>query len=58
MTDQPLLHQLELNHWTRKHGSKFISADSRGLFSYAFADFGDTFTLVDADGEPVKEVND
>jgi len=40
----------------RKHGKMFISADARGLFSYAFVDLGDQFAVTDPDGEACKEV--
>lgn len=43
--------QLEINDWTHQNGVHFISADTRGLFAYAFNDFGPKFTCVDPTGE-------
>jgi len=40
----------------RKHGKLFISADARGLFSYAFVDLGEKFAVHDVDGETYNEV--
>lgn len=34
----------------------FISADARGLFSYAFVDLGQNFIVNDPNGEMCKEV--
>ena len=39
------------NEFCRNHGIKFISGDIRGVFSYAFTDFGDEFTIIDPRGE-------
>lgn len=40
----------------RKNGKLFISADTRGLFSYAFVDLGEKFAVHDSDGEACNEV--
>jgi molybdopterin/thiamine biosynthesis adenylyltransferase len=57
MTDTPWEQQLQVNDWARKNGKKFISADARGLFSYAFVDLGEQFTVNDPDGENCREVH-
>ncbi|ODV84134.1 hypothetical protein CANARDRAFT_177017 [[Candida] arabinofermentans NRRL YB-2248] len=50
-TETPLVKQLEINKLTHDHGVKFISADLRGLFAQLFVDLGESFTIVDTDGE-------
>ncbi|KAL3108665.1 hypothetical protein niasHT_019186 [Heterodera trifolii] len=56
LTDASFSTQTEVNGWTRNHRKMFISADARGLFSYAFVDLGDEFVVNDSDGETCKEV--
>uniref|UniRef100_A0A914GWQ5 E1 ubiquitin-activating enzyme n=1 Tax=Globodera rostochiensis TaxID=31243 RepID=A0A914GWQ5_GLORO len=56
LTDAPFYEQTRVNEWMRKHGKMFISADARGLFSYAFVDLGDDFTIHDSNGETCKEI--
>ncbi|KAJ3165635.1 hypothetical protein HK101_000191 [Irineochytrium annulatum] len=51
VTETPLEKQLAINSFTHKRGIKFISADVRGLFGYAFNDFGDEFVVHDQTGE-------
>ena len=51
LTNASIDKQLSINAITRKHGLKFISADIRGLFGYAFNDFGDEFYVSDTTGE-------
>lgn len=36
----------------RREGAVFIAAESRGVFATCFCDFGDEWTVADADGEP------
>ncbi|KND00481.1 ubiquitin-activating enzyme E1 [Spizellomyces punctatus DAOM BR117] len=50
-TNMPLEKQLFINEITHKRGAAFIAADVRGLFGYAFNDFGDEFAVVDQTGE-------
>ncbi|RKO93771.1 hypothetical protein BDK51DRAFT_18222 [Blyttiomyces helicus] len=50
-TETPLETQVKINEITHKHGKAFISADIRGLFGMAFADFGEEFTVIDQTGE-------
>ncbi|KAH9918251.1 ubiquitin activating enzyme [Epithele typhae] len=47
----PLKKQLEINDWTQQNDVHFIAADTRGLFSTVFNDFGPKFTCVDPTGE-------
>nr|CAD2125795.1 unnamed protein product [Meloidogyne enterolobii] len=56
VTDSPWEEQIKINNWMRKHGKLFISADARGLFSYAFVDLGEKFAVHDVDGETYNEV--
>ncbi|CAE6422306.1 unnamed protein product [Rhizoctonia solani] len=51
LTDVPLSKQLEINDWTHENDVHFIAAETRGLFGYAFNDFGSKFTCIDATGE-------
>ena len=57
LCDAPLAAQLEANALCRgAGGAKFLSASCRGVFGWAFADFGDGFVTKDKDGEQLKEV--
>ena len=56
LCDAPLDTQLLVNDFCRSKGIKFISADVRGVFAWAFTDFGDSFFTSDKDGEPLKEL--
>lgn len=56
ITDAPASTQLLVNEWTRKHKSRFLMADARGLFGYIFADFGPEFKVEDSNGEQCKEI--
>jgi hypothetical protein len=40
----------------RKNNTAFISAFQNGLFGQVFNDFGETFTVIDKDGEELQEV--
>jgi ubiquitin-activating enzyme E1 len=52
MVGQPLDEQLRINAFCHQKGIAFISADSRGVFSNIFCDFGKQFTISDTTGEP------
>jgi molybdopterin/thiamine biosynthesis adenylyltransferase len=45
--------QIEFNRQTRKSNCKFISCQTRGVFSQLFCDFGTDFICVDSNGEPL-----
>jgi len=51
LTETPLAEQLRIAQITRANNVALIIADTRGLFSQVFCDFGDTFTVVDTNGE-------
>ena len=51
VTDASIEDQLKINDLTHKKGIKFIAADTRGLFAYAFNDFGSDFVVTDQSGE-------
>ena len=42
---------LRINEICRKNSSRFIVADTRGVFGVIFCDFGDKFIVYDKDGE-------
>lgn len=44
--------QLRISEITHANNIALIIADTRGLFAQVFCDFGDTFTVVDTNGEP------
>lgn len=44
-------HLIDLNEVSRRHGVKFIVAESRGVFGSVFCDFGSEFEINDKDGE-------
>ncbi|KAJ2724071.1 E1 ubiquitin-activating protein [Coemansia sp. Benny D115] len=51
VTDIPQKKKLELSEHARTNGACFISTETRGLFGYAFNDFGDKFVVDDPTGE-------
>ncbi|VDM67353.1 unnamed protein product, partial [Strongylus vulgaris] len=55
LTDAPRNVQLKVAGWTRAHNRCLLVADARGLYSYIFADFGNSFFIDDPNGEKVKE---
>lgn len=50
MIDATLDEQLRVNDLCHKKGVCYISCDARGVFAYAFCDFGDAFVVSDVDG--------
>ncbi|KAH8085262.1 hypothetical protein HD553DRAFT_24927 [Filobasidium floriforme] len=51
LTNTTLSKQIEIDEFCHNNGIAFIAADVRGLFGYAFNDFGSKFTCVDPTGE-------
>jgi len=47
----PMDECVKINAACRTSGVRFILAETYGVFGYAFCDFGDEFTIVDANGE-------
>ncbi|XP_051873671.1 ubiquitin-like modifier-activating enzyme 1 isoform X2 [Pristis pectinata] len=57
LTNSSLEEQLEVGEFCHQKNIKFIMADTKGLFSQVFCDFGDDFIMTDANGEePVRGV--
>ncbi|XP_034942193.1 ubiquitin-like modifier-activating enzyme 1 [Chelonus insularis] len=52
LTETPLEEQLRISQITRNKDIALIIADTRGLFSQVFCDFGSAFHVVDTTGEP------
>ncbi|CAM9314362.1 unnamed protein product, partial [Hapterophycus canaliculatus] len=50
MVDAPLEEQLRVNDLCHKSNVCFVSCDARGVFAYAFCDFGEAFVVSDVDG--------
>jgi len=50
MINATLDEQLRVNDLCHKKGVCYISCDARGVFAYAFCDFGDAFVVSDVDG--------
>ena len=50
MIDASLDEQLRVNDICHSAGVCYISCDARGVFAYAFCDFGDAFVVSDVDG--------
>lgn len=48
--------QILINEFCRKKGIKFISADTYGPWCRLFNDFGDSFEVIDKNGENPTEV--
>jgi hypothetical protein len=46
----------DINNTCRKNNTAFISAFQNGLFGRVFNDFGESFTVLDKDGEELQEV--
>jgi ubiquitin-activating enzyme E1 len=70
-TGMPLAELLRLNELLREiaaerqatrpmpgafHNMPLVAADVRGVFAYAFSDFGDNFTVIDHNGEQPREM--
>lgn len=55
LTDTPRKMQLNISNWVRKHNRRMVVTDARGLYSYIFNDFGNSFRVDDSNGEQVKE---
>lgn len=51
LTESSLEEQLWAGDFCHARGIKFIIADTRGLFGQIFCDFGESFTVVDTNGE-------
>jgi len=49
---QPLAVMTDLAGWAREAGAKFVAAEALGVFSRIFCDFGPSFRVDDATGEP------
>eukprot|EP01087_Luapelamoeba_hula_P012828 TRINITY_DN3622_c0_g1_i1.p1 TRINITY_DN3622_c0_g1~~TRINITY_DN3622_c0_g1_i1.p1 ORF type:complete len:1066 (-),score=192.27 TRINITY_DN3622_c0_g1_i1:111-3308(-) len=56
LTEVPLETQVRINDYCHKEGIAFASAEVRGLFTWAFCDFGDKFEIHDKNGEEPVEV--
>lgn len=56
LTDASLVTQIRVNEYCRSRNINFLSCDVRGVFCWAFADFGNQFEVFDKDGEELKEV--
>ncbi|KAI8913608.1 hypothetical protein EDD86DRAFT_201034 [Gorgonomyces haynaldii] len=55
VTQHLLTKEVQINDWCRQLGIRFLAAQTRGLFAYAFNDFGPTFHVSDPTGEePVQ----
>mgnify|MGYP002386587174 CR=1 FL=1 len=55
MTDVPLSTAKRINDYCHAKGIYFIGAEVRGLFAWAFADFGEAFEIYDQNGEEAAE---
>ncbi len=55
LTEADFETQIVYNEYCRKHKIFFISCDVRGVWSYIFNDFGESFEVTDKDGvDPVE----
>lgn len=52
LTNTTVKEQLRISEITHANDIALIVADTRGLFSQVFCDFGNSFTVVDTNGEP------
>lgn len=51
VTNTSLAEAIRIDEACRKQSIPFIRADTRGVFSCVFCDFGQSFTVYDPDGE-------
>lgn len=51
LTESTLDEQLRISEITHSNGTAIIVADTRGVFSQVFCDFGEDFTVIDTTGE-------
>lgn len=51
LTESTLDEQLRISEITHQHGIAIIIADTRGVFSQVFCDFGEDFSVTDTTGE-------
>lgn len=51
LTDNSTEEQIKIGKFCHAKGIKFIVAETRGIFGQIFCDFGDSFEVVDPDGE-------
>ena len=56
LTETPLEQQIKINEYCRARGIYFLAADVRGLFCWSFTDVGDSFDVLDKNGEDPPEV--
>ncbi|XP_066144924.1 ubiquitin-like modifier-activating enzyme 1 [Euwallacea fornicatus] len=56
LTNSSRSEQLRISEITHANNIALIIADSRGLFAQVFCDFGENFTVVDTNGEPLVSV--
>jgi ubiquitin-activating enzyme E1 len=54
LTGVPLKHQTTIADYCHSKGIHVVAADTFGLFGNIFCDFGDSFTVMDATGEPAS----
>lgn len=52
LTETPLDEQIRISQLSRANDIALIIADTRGLFSRIFCEFGEKFVVVDSNGEP------
>jgi molybdopterin/thiamine biosynthesis adenylyltransferase len=55
LVDEPWSVQCRVNEYCHEHNVAFLSGSAHGLFGSAFADFGQSFRIFDADGLPPSE---
>ncbi|XP_048462212.1 ubiquitin-like modifier-activating enzyme 1 [Rhincodon typus] len=54
LTDSTLEEQLQIGEFCHNYNTKFIVADTKGLFGQLFCDFGEKFTVIDKNGEELQ----
>ena len=52
LTSSSLAEQMQISETTHANNIALIVADTRGIFAQVFCDFGESFTVVDINGEP------
>lgn len=55
LSEQSEKTNIAVNNFCRKHNVKFISTDCFGLFGRVFNDFGDSFEVLDKNGEELQD---
>lgn len=55
VVNQSLSDAITYSHWCRSNSIKFIQTSTIGLFTNCFVDFGESFSVIDKNGEEISQ---